>query len=65
MYFNKYARKCLYEDGAQLFKTNIDANKRIYYNGKFDDVKNELNNSNKQACPKDKPFFDKSTNECI
>ena len=55
----------MYESGQQKYKTNIDATKNIYYNGDFEDVKNEVTNSAKTACPGDKPFFDKSSNECM
>lgn len=66
LYFDKYARQCLYSPEGQKYKTNLDATKNIYFNGDFEEVKREVANSgNKSLCPSDKPFYDKSSNSCI
>lgn len=64
-YFDKVARQCVFNDGEQKFRTNVGAINTIYYNGDIEQLKKEISQSSKPDCPSDKPFFDKSTNDCI
>ena len=39
MQFYKGSMQCVYKQGQQSFKTNLDATKNVYYNGDFEQVK--------------------------